>query len=343
MPCRTGASLTLTNQKLLPGKLPSRLLASLLSESASPTPEVLLGPRIGEDACVIKLPAGALVAASDPITLTGSDVGAHAVLINANDVAVTGVRPRWFLAVVLLPTGTEEETLRQIFIGMRRELDSLGAVLVGGHTEVTDVVKQPVVVGQMLGHRDDGQFLPTGGLRPGDVVLQIGEAPIEGSAIAAGALLDRLASLPEEVIDAARGALRDPGISVVEAALLCSDLGARALHDPTEGGLSAGLYELAEASGVAIEGVDPASIPWFAAGLEICRELGIDPWGTLASGALLAGFPASEAESALAAFAQRGIPAQQVGIAREGTGVRLSSGEPLARYERDELSRLLAG
>ncbi|MFP6639798.1 MAG: AIR synthase related protein, partial [Myxococcota bacterium] len=200
----------MSSQKLEPGKLPARLLASLLAENAVEAPEVLIGPRIGEDACAIELPAGALVAATDPITLTGSDVGAHAVVINANDVAVTGVRPRWFLAVVLVPPGTRTENLREIFTGMRTELDRLGAVLVGGHTEVTNVVRQPVVVGQMLGHSEDGRLLPTGGLQPGDVVLQIGEAPIEGAAIAANAMADRLEQLGEDVIEAARRALRDP-------------------------------------------------------------------------------------------------------------------------------------
>ena len=83
------------------GKLAPDLLARLIATDLPP--EVRLGPRVGEDACAIAVEAGTLVAATDPITLTGSGVGAHAVVINANDVAVTGARPRWFLACVLLP------------------------------------------------------------------------------------------------------------------------------------------------------------------------------------------------------------------------------------------------
>ena len=102
-------------------------------------------------ATAIEVEAGTLVAATDPITLTGSGVGAHAVVINANDVAVTGARPRWFLACVLLPEGTTASDAEDLFAGMRRALDEVGAVLVGGHTEVTWAVRQPLVVGQMLG------------------------------------------------------------------------------------------------------------------------------------------------------------------------------------------------
>jgi hypothetical protein len=179
------------------------------------------------------------------------------VVINANDVAVLGVRPRWFLACVLVPPETREAEVRAVFKGMRAALASIDAVLVGGHTEVTDVVTQPVVVGQMLGLREDGRFVRTGGVGETDAVLQVGPAPIEGAAVLAREADERLCDVPEAVIAAARRALRDPGISVVEAALRAAELGATALHDPTEGGLSAGLHELAEASGVALR-VDAA-------------------------------------------------------------------------------------
>jgi hydrogenase expression/formation protein HypE len=138
-------------QGLLTGKLPPELLRELLAEAAADAPEVLLGPAVGEDACAIEVGGGVLVAATDPITLTGAGVGAHSVVINANDVAVMGVRPRWFLAVVLLPEGTEADDVRALLAGTRRALDAVGAVLVGGHTEVTSAVVQSVVVGQMLG------------------------------------------------------------------------------------------------------------------------------------------------------------------------------------------------
>ena len=156
---------------LPPGKLAPDFLARLI-ESSLPA-EVVLGPRIGEDACAIEIEAGTLVAATDPITLTGAGVGAHAVAVNANDVAVTGARPRWFLACVLLPEGSTRHDAEALFAEMRRALDEVGATLVGGHTEVTGAVRQPLVVGQMLGIAAE-RTVPTGGLRPGHAVLQIG-------------------------------------------------------------------------------------------------------------------------------------------------------------------------
>jgi len=128
------------------GKLPVALLGELLARLQTPPPSVLLGPRIGEDACAIEVPGGVLVAATDPITFTTQEIGRFSVIVNANDVAVMGVRPRWFLAVILLPSGTTEATVREVFASMQDSLAHVGAALVGGHTEVTQAVTQPVGV-----------------------------------------------------------------------------------------------------------------------------------------------------------------------------------------------------
>jgi hydrogenase maturation factor len=326
---------------LASGKLPPELLASLLAAAPGSGAEVELGPALGEDACAIRVPAGALIAATDPITLTGAGVGAHAVWINANDIAVMGARPRWFLATVLLPEGTEAAEVRALFDSMGQALRKLGASLVGGHTEITGAVRQPVVVGQMLGLREDGRFVRTGGASPGDVVVQVGSAPIEGAAVLAAESARALQSIEPALLEAARDALERPGISVVEPALLATGLGATALHDPTEGGLSSGLYELAAASGVALR-VEPDALLWFEPGLEVCRAVGADPWGTLASGTLLAAFPAARAGAAVEALRSRGLSAAEVGSARAGAGVELAGGGPVPRFARDEVARILS-
>jgi hydrogenase maturation factor len=325
---------------LQPGKLPPELLRELLALSPGLPEEVRLGPAIGEDACAIDVPQGTLVAAADPITLTGSGVGTHAVVINANDVAVMGVRPRWFLAVILLPMGTIESDVRALFASIRSALEHLDATLVGGHTEVTSAVTQPIIIGQMMGFSPERRIVRTGGATPGQVIVQAGAAPIEAAAVLASASDPRLAAIDPDTLAAARAAITTPGISVVDAALLAADAGATALHDPTESGLSAGLYELADASGVQIQ-LDERSVLWFEPGRAVCRALGADPWGALASGALLAAFPADRSQEASRRFESRGIPLRMIGRAVSGSGVVQSDGSPLPTFARDEIARVL--
>ena len=322
------------------GKLPAALLAEVLVTGRPVPPELLLPPTVGEDAGVVAVERGALIAASDPVTLTGQDVGAHAVLVNANDIAVMGARPRWFLATVLLPAGITADEVRALYRRMHEALAAIDAVLVGGHVEVTDAVRRTVVVGHMLGLRQDGNFARTAALEPGYVVVQIGSAPVEGAAVLAAEARTRLESKVAAVTLAeAEGALTDPGISVVDAALRATVLGASAMHDPTEGGLSAGLYEMAETAGVELV-VSADAVLWYEPGRILSEALGIDPWGLLASGALLAAFPADTAEEALTTLAAEGFACAPIARVQAGSGVSFEGGGAVPRFARDEVIRV---
>ena len=281
------------------------------------------------------------MAATDPVTFTADQIGRWSVVVNANDVAVGGARPRWFLAVVLVPPGTAEAALHELFAEIRHALAPLGAHLVGGHTEVTSAVTRPVVAGQMLGLVEDGAVMTSAGAVEGDVVVQVGPVPIEGAAVLAREAARELEGVDPAVIEAARVAVERPGISVVDAALLAKRLGATALHDPTEGGLAGGLHEIACAAGVRVR-VDRDAILWFEPGLAICRALGADPWSTLASGSLLAVFPATLAEAALAELAGHRHAAAAIGIVESGSGVHDLAGIAMPWSDRDEVARLLA-
>jgi hydrogenase expression/formation protein HypE len=323
------------------GKLPQQLLAELLSASPDLPPEVRLGSRIGEDASGIDVQDGTLVVAADPITLTTSDAARLSVLVNANDVAVCGARPRWFLAVVLVPPGTSEGSVRDLFSRLHAALADVGAALVGGHTEVTPAVAQPIVLGTMLGITERGAIVETAGLAPGDLLLQVRPVPIEGAAVLANEAAERLSGLDAETLAQARLALDDPGISVVEPALLATRLGASALHDPTEGGLLMGLHEMAVAGDVGLR-VDPDAVLWFEPGVAVCTALGGDPWSTLASGTLLAAFPEAAVADATSAFDEAGHAVAVLASVERGRGMVASDGTPMSPRERDEVARILS-
>jgi hydrogenase maturation factor len=192
----------------------------------------------------------------------------------------------------------------------------------------------------MLGLAEAGQIVTTGGFEPGDVIIQVRPAPIEGAALIAREAADRLEEVDPSVLESARAALDQPGISVVEPALLATELGVKALHDPTEGGMAVGLLEMAIAARVRIR-VDREAVLWFEPGLAVCRALGAEPWSTLASGTLLTAFAPEAAEAALSTFVENGHPASRIGVAEEGAGIYDTDGRPIPAPERDEVARLL--
>ena len=122
-------------RRLPPGKVPWDLVAEVV-ETTLP-PEVRLGPAVGEDAALIEIGGELWAAACDPISFTASDAGRLAVTVNANDVAVRGARPRFFVVAVLIaPDEADESRVHELLSQIQTACSELGVALVSGHTEV---------------------------------------------------------------------------------------------------------------------------------------------------------------------------------------------------------------
>ncbi|NIP56845.1 MAG: hydrogenase expression protein [Gemmatimonadetes bacterium] len=328
------------------GKVPQELLARLLRDRTA-APEEVVGPGVGLDAAVLEVGdvGGFLVAASDPITFTAGEIGWYAVHVNANDVACMGARPAWFVATLLLPRGTVEDEIAEILRQIDEACAGIGAALVGGHTEITSGIDRPLVAGTMLGLTE--RWLSAGEAEPGDALLLTKGVAVEGTAILARDLAERLEGRIEpEVLERARGFLRDPGLSVVPDAAVALRAGrVHALHDPTEGGVATGIRELCEASGTGAR-IEVDAIPVFEETRAIAEALDLDPLGLIASGALLVATAEGDAERIAEALEEEGIPAARIGTVSEGgegiTAVGTSGKTaPLKRFEADELTRVL--
>jgi hydrogenase maturation factor len=328
------------------GKLAPDLLERCLALCPTEAADVVLGPSLGEDAAVVMTGEPCLVLKSDPITFATDRLGWYAVHVAANDVATRGVDPRWMLFTLLLPPGSTDEQALQVFAQVGDACQGIGLVLVGGHSEVTSAVTRPVVSTSLAAPMPEGRTLATRRLRPGDDILMAGEYPVEGGAVVAREFGQALlaAGVPEEIVSRAAYALDDPGISVLPAARALRGIeGLHALHDPTEGGVACGLWEMAKAAGVSIT-VDLDMLPEAAAGGAVCRALGLAPLSTLASGALLIGCDPSATARCLECLRVAGIPCGRVGSAYEGPAVvrERGTGRELPWSVTDEITKLFA-
>lgn len=328
------------------GKLPQADLVNMLQQTfGASDPRVIFGPGLGRDAAVIDFGATYLVVKSDPITFATDEIGWYAVNVNANDIACLGAQPRWFLATALLPEGrTDPALVQRIAEQLHTACREIGVALVGGHTEITHDLHRPIIVGAMFGEVTPDRLVRSDGARPGDRLLLTKGIAVEGTAILAHEVADRLhAAVPAEMLKRAANFLHDPGISVVRDAHIALDAGEiHALHDPTEGGVATGIYEMLEAAGVGAD-IDADALPIYPETHTFCAHLGLDPLGLIASGALLAAVAPADAETVRAALRAAGIAATLIGTVRAAPGVTLHTAggtRPLPQFPRDEIARL---
>ena len=327
------------------GKLPLEFLSELLSKINVTDPRVVLGAKAGEDAALIDFGDRYLVTKTDPITFATDLIGWYVVQVNANDLAVMGATPRWLMVTLLLPEGTAQEAVRNIFDQLLEACAALDITLIGGHTEITYDLKRPIAVGAMLGEVSKDRVVLTSGARPGDSIILTKGIAIEGTALLAreaGVQLQE-AGVSRDVIERAKGFLFSPGISVSkEAAIACDTVKVHSMHDPTEGGLATGLLEMATGAGVGMI-VDAERIPILPECKVFCEALGLDPLGLIGSGALLATLAPEDAPRLIDALAQEGISAHEIGrITAAEEGIKLQTADGVCElpvFDRDELAR----
>ncbi len=335
--------------KLPAGKLPTNLLKRFLKKYITPSKDVIIGPGVGMDSAIIDFHGGYLVAKTDPVTLVAEDIGLYALHVNANDIAVMGGVPRWFLATVLLDEGTATvEAAERIFSQLRRAAGAVGVTLCGGHTEITAGINRPIVVGQMLGSVKKDRLITTAGARTNDAIILTKGLAIEGTSIIArskGEGLIKKGVFSKRFITGCRNFLKTPGLSVMKDAQTALAHGrVHAMHDPTEGGLATGLHELSIAAGRGVE-VTEELIAVLPETKRLCAHFRIDPMGLIASGSLLAVVDPRDTEKVLKGYQKAGIAATRIGTVtgkKDGVTIRNKSGKrPLKLPERDEITKIL--
>jgi hydrogenase maturation factor len=322
-----------------------QLLDKLLGTLDLSDPRIVVGPRVGLDAAVIRTRESLLVAKTDPITFATDLIGWYAVNINANDVACIGARPLWFMATVLLPERAREDLAENIFQQIRSSCSALGIAVIGGHTEITYGLNRPIVVGCLLGEVEEDKPITAGGAMIGDDIVLTKGIAVEGTALLAREARQQILAkgVEPQVVGRASAFLFDPGISVLrDAQVARSAAPVHCFHDPTEGGLATGLEEIARASSAGLR-IAADQVPVLHECRAIAGALGLDPLGLIASGCLVMTVSPQHTTQVLAALEGAGIAARRIGkVVEPGRGLALIERDeerPLPRFERDELAR----
>lgn len=310
------------------GKLqPDILKAKVLSFTGSHRPDLLVGGGLGEDAALISVPSGILVAASDPITGAATGAGRLLVHVNANDLACKGADPSWLVVTLIVPAKMGADFIADTMREIHETCCEMGIAIAGGHTELTEKYSSPVISGTMLGMTK--YSLSTQNIHAGDAILATGHAGLEGMSIIAHDRPELFAGVfsPEElsVIRSWQGDL-----SILRPAKILREY-ARYMHDPTEGGLSGSLCEAGQACGLNIE-LYADSVPVHPLTLRAAEKFGFSPLNLISSGMLTAVIPDEKISDAQRALVSEGIESRVIGRFVDGkSNVALDTHEELWR------------
>ncbi len=293
------------------GKIPETILKrSVFKQIRHRRQEILVTPGVGRDCAALAAGASeAVVLSTDPITGTASEIGTLAVHITANDIASSGAEPIGILLSIILPEGTKEAELKQMMKEVESACEELDIEVMGGHTEVSRAVCQPVVTVTGVGKIERSRILSANFLKPSQELVMTKWAGLEGTAILA---TDKEAELrsryPADLIENAKNMIRD--ISVVKEARIGRQCGVVAMHDITEGGVFGALWEIAEASSTGLV-VDLKKIPVRQETIEICEFFDLNPYMLMSSGCML--MVAEHGNELSEALIKEGIPAAVIG------------------------------
>ena len=280
------------------------------------------------------------VLSTDPITGTAKDIGHLAIQITLNDLASAGAEPIGVMLTFLLPEKSSEAKLRTMMERAGAAAHAANVQIMGGHTEVTRVVNQPVISVVGVGKAKKGRLISTAGARPGMDVIVTKWVGLEGTSIIAKEKEEELLTrYPQALVDAAKEF--DAYLSVLPEAAVAVESGVSAMHDVTEGGIFGALWEMAESAGVGLE-IDLKKIPIRQETVEVCEFFDINPYELISSGSML--MAASDGNGLVRALAAANIPAVCVGKVTEGNDRVLLSGEErrfLEPPKADELYKVV--
>ena len=229
----------------------------------------------------------------DPIFFPGGDIGELAVNGTVNDICMNGATPLYLSAGMIIEEGFPLTDLEKIVISMRDAAARAGVVIVTGDTKVVNRGKGDKIFINTagIGLIEHDLDISSTNLKPGDVIILSGTIADHGIAV-----MSKRENLSFETpIESDTASLNSLVVTLLKAGT------ARAMRDPTRGGLAATLNEFAQASKVGIR-IREDKIPVNPAVTGACEILGLDPLYVANEGKLVAVVPKDRAEAVLKAM-----------------------------------------
>ena len=229
----------------------------------------------------------------DPVFFPGGDIGSLSVHGTINDITMCGADPLYLSVGFIIEEGLPMDDLWRIILSMEEAAKKAGVQIVTGDTKVVDRGKCDRIFINTTGIGMAWPDITIGAneIREGDQIIVSGDIARHGIAI----MSVREGLEFDSVIESDSAALNDLTATMRKAGEIHS------LRDPTRGGVSSALNELAEASGLGFE-LSEEAIPIHEQVRAACEMLGLDPLYVANEGKLLAFVKKKDAKRILEAM-----------------------------------------
>ncbi|MBQ7933483.1 MAG: hydrogenase maturation factor [Lachnospiraceae bacterium] len=251
------------------------------------------------------------------------------VVKTMNNLAVSGAEAVGIQLTLLLPTHMEEPDIKSIMQEAEVLAEKYEIQIMGGQTRITELLSDVMVVLTGYG-KVSVDRVPLSGVKSGMDIVVSKWIGLEGTFMLAREHRESLLSrYPAYLVEEAESFHKY--LSVGAEARVAMVQGVAAMHDASEGGIFAALWELAEAAGVGMT-VDMKALPLRQETVEVCEHCNRNPYELLSGGSLV--MAASDGQALVEALETAGIPATLVGHTTDTKDRILLNGEEVRYMDR---------
>ncbi|MFX1282623.1 MAG: AIR synthase-related protein [Promethearchaeota archaeon] len=333
------------------GKAPWSLLVELVKKQGFRHRGVLQTAEEGVDVAILDLQSVIaevnefyntqsipyLVYKADPITFPTPNPSEYLITVNKNDLATAGALPYGITVTILLPPKSTESTLLKLQSNLSAICDKYKISILGGHTEISQTVQNPILSASMIGFVPPEFYIPRNP-QVGDSIICSGWIGAEGTGILL-AEADDLFSNHLDPIEYQQGIDIGNKLDISNQVVTCNrkwhtDL--HLVHDATEGGIFGAIYECLAPKGFGAK-IMSKKIPLAPVTKKMADILKINPFKLLASGAVLLICDSEKAPEIAHFLNENHYPAEIIGrVTEKGSPIRVD-GRLIQPPEADQI------